>query len=61
MWFQTRGGDGSPILREGHVKGLAAERGRTHEVLYRTLAQLEKEGAIKRTPTTILLVPGKAI
>lgn len=53
--------DGSTILLEGTLKDLAAELGLTHEVLYRTLAQLKKEGAIKRTPTTILLVPGKAI
>lgn len=53
--------DGSTILLEGTLKDLAAELGLTHEVLYRTLAQLKKEGAIKRTPTTILLVPGKVI
>ncbi len=59
--FLTAEDDGSTILLEGTLKDLAAELGLTHEVLYRTLARLEKEGAIKRTPTTILLVPGKAI
>ncbi len=54
-------GDGRTIPLEGTLKDLAAELGLTHEVLYRTLAQLEKEGGIKRTPTAIFLVPGNAV
>ena len=34
---------------------LAAEIGLTHEALYRTLAELEKEGAIRRTRAGIVL------
>jgi DNA-binding HxlR family transcriptional regulator len=34
---------------------LAAELGLTHEVLYRTLADLERAGAISRTGSAIIL------
>ena len=40
---------------EGRLMDLAAEIGLTHEALYRTLAELEKEGAIRRTRAGIAL------
>ena len=41
---------------EGTLMDLAAEIGLTHEALYRTLARLEKEGAIARTGDGIVLL-----
>jgi DNA-binding MarR family transcriptional regulator len=34
---------------------IAADMGLTHEAFYRTLAALEKEGVIARTPSAIIL------
>jgi DNA-binding IscR family transcriptional regulator len=40
----------------GTLKDIAAELGLTHEVLYRTLAALERSGGIKRSRGKITLV-----
>jgi CRP-like cAMP-binding protein len=40
----------------GSVKSLAAELGITHEALYRTLAAMEREGAIRRSDSSIMLM-----
>ncbi len=46
----------SKTLRlDGTLKDLAEDLGITHESLYRTLAQLAKEGVIERTPNSITL------
>ena len=46
----------SQIFRlDGTLKDLADDLGITHESLYRTLAQLAKEGVIERTPNNIFL------
>jgi len=42
------GADGRTVELGGTLKDLAAELGLTHEALYRTLAALERSGAIKR-------------
>lgn len=49
------GADGRTVSVRRTVKDLAAEIGLTHEALYRTLATLEREGLIGRTPTRITL------
>nr|WP_200991954.1 Crp/Fnr family transcriptional regulator [Rhizobium rhizogenes]QCL10588.1 cyclic nucleotide-binding domain protein [Rhizobium rhizogenes] len=47
---------GTRALRlEGSLMDLAAELGMTHEVLYRTLADLEKDGSVGRSPGYITL------
>ena len=43
------------VRLDGTLMDLAAEIGLTHEALYRTLAALEKEGAIARTKEGIVL------
>jgi CRP-like cAMP-binding protein len=43
------------VAFEGKLKDLASEIGLTPEALYRTLAQLEAQGAIERTGTRIFL------
>lgn len=47
--------DGRTVLIDGRLIDLAAEIGLTHEVLYRTLAALEKDGLITRTRSSIVL------
>ena len=42
------GADGRTVELGGTLKDLAAELGLSHEALYRTLAALERSGAIKR-------------
>ncbi len=49
------GTDGRTMRLDGTVMDLAAELGLTHEVLYRTLADLEQAGAIARTGSAIVL------
>lgn len=49
------GPDGRTVALDGTVKDLAAEIGLTHEALYRTLAALERQRLIERTPTRITL------
>ena len=47
--------NGRTMPLEGTLIDLAAEIGLSHEALYRTLAELEKEGAIERTRAGITL------
>lgn len=49
------GDDGRTAIVDGTLMDLAAEIGLTHEVLYRTLAALQKEGAIVRDASRIVL------
>jgi DNA-binding MarR family transcriptional regulator len=53
---------GSGTLRlGGTLMDLAAEIGLTHEALYRTLASLERDGAIARTKGRITLRKAPAL
>jgi CRP-like cAMP-binding protein len=45
----------------GDIQDLAFDLGLTREVVYRTLSTLEKEGAIKRSPSSILLLKSAGI
>jgi CRP-like cAMP-binding protein len=47
--------DGRTVRVDGTLMGLATEIGLSHEVLYRTLAALEKDGTITRTRAEIIL------
>jgi len=49
------GADGRTVPLNGTLMDLAAEMGLTHEVLYRTLAALQRDGAITRKRTEITL------
>jgi CRP/FNR family transcriptional regulator, dissimilatory nitrate respiration regulator len=49
------GKDGRTVLLDGTLMDLAAEIGLAHEVLYRTLAELEKAGVIARAGSQITL------
>jgi CRP/FNR family transcriptional regulator, dissimilatory nitrate respiration regulator len=53
------GSDGRTVDLEGPLKEVAVEIGLTHESLYRTLAQLEKDGAIVRRGRRIVLQKGR--
>jgi CRP-like cAMP-binding protein len=47
--------DGRTVELHGTLKDLAAELGLTHESLYRTLAELERAGEIRRKSSDIIL------
>jgi CRP-like cAMP-binding protein len=49
------GADGRTMPVEGTLMDLAAEIGLTPEALYRTLAGLQKEGIVLRSPLSIML------
>jgi len=49
------GSDGRTVKLRGPVQDIAGELGLTREALYRTLADLERAGAIERDDATILL------
>ncbi|HUZ71580.1 MAG TPA: Crp/Fnr family transcriptional regulator [Stellaceae bacterium] len=49
------GSDGRTVRLSGSLMDLAAEIGLSHEALYRTLAALQREGAIARTPEGLVL------
>lgn len=49
------GADGHTVELKGELQELAGELGLTREAFYRTLASLERAGAIKREGTRILL------
>ena len=53
--------DSRTVHLDGTLMDLAAEIGLTHEVLYRTLAVLEKDGSIIRTRSSIVLRKRKSI
>ena len=55
------GTDSRSVELMGALKDIAAELGLTHEVLYRTLAALERSGEIKRSRGKITLVRPKRI
>jgi CRP/FNR family transcriptional regulator, dissimilatory nitrate respiration regulator len=50
------GADGRTVNLRGTLKDFAAEVGLTHEVLYRTLAALERSGDIRRNHKKITLL-----
>jgi CRP/FNR family transcriptional regulator, dissimilatory nitrate respiration regulator len=50
------GADGRTVDLRGTLKDISAEIGLTHEVLYRTLAALERTGEIKRNRGKITLL-----
>ncbi len=54
-YIETEGQDGAVELTQP-VKALAAELGLTHETLYRTLAQMERNGDLKRSGNRIELL-----
>lgn len=54
-YIETEGQDGAIELMQP-VKALAAELGLTHETLYRTLAQMERNGDLKRSGNRIELL-----
>jgi CRP/FNR family transcriptional regulator, dissimilatory nitrate respiration regulator len=47
--------DGRSIILSGQLQDIASELGLTREALYRTLASLEADGAIRRTSNRIQL------
>lgn len=47
------GADGRTVALAGTLKELAADLGLTHETLYRSLARMESDGEITRTPAAI--------
>ena len=49
------GSDGRTVRLQGPLQDIAGELGLTREALYRTLAALERAGAIERDEATILL------
>jgi CRP-like cAMP-binding protein len=49
------GPDGHTVNLRGQLQDIASELGLTREALYRTLAGLEREGAIKRTDDRIVI------
>jgi CRP-like cAMP-binding protein len=55
------GADSCTVELGGTLKDIAAELGLTHEVLYRTLAALERSGEIKRSRGKITLVRPKRV
>jgi CRP-like cAMP-binding protein len=50
------GADGHTVALPGTLKELAADLGLTHEALYRTLARMEADGEIARSPGRIMLL-----
>ena len=55
------GADGRTVALAGTLKDLAAELGLSHEALYRTLAALERAGAIKRGNGKIVLMRARKL
>jgi CRP-like cAMP-binding protein len=53
--------DGRTVRVDGRLMDLAAEIGLSHEVLYRTLAALERDGLITRTRSCITLRNTKGV
>ena len=52
---RTADPDGRTMPIDGTLMDLAAEIGLTHEVLYRTLADLERDGSIARSGRGLML------
>jgi CRP-like cAMP-binding protein len=57
----TADDDGRTVHLDGTLIDLAAEIGLSHEVLYRTLAALERDGVIARTRAAITLLRRKDV
>jgi len=55
------GPDGRTMPLDGTVMDLASEIGLSHEVLYRTLAKLKREGVLSQTRSTIALRKSKGV
>lgn len=55
------GADGRSVPLDGTLMDLASEIGLSHEALYRTLAELEKEGVLRRTRSAITLQTSKGV
>lgn len=55
------GADGRTVALDGTLMDLAAEIGLSHEVLYRTLGQLEREGLVARRAGAITLRAAKRV
>lgn len=53
--IHTEGKDGTYAVNTG-LKSLASQLGVTHEALYRTLAELEKSGELKRQDASLVLM-----
>lgn len=53
--IHTEGKDGTYAVNTG-LKSLASQLGVTHEALYRTLAELEKSGELKRQDASLVLL-----
>jgi CRP-like cAMP-binding protein len=53
--FTAAGSDGRTVEISGTLKEMASELGLAHEVLYRTLADLETQGLIERADHLIRL------
>jgi len=53
--IHTEGKDGTYAVNTG-LKSLASQLGVTHEALYRTLADLEKSGELKRQDASLVLL-----
>lgn len=53
------GADGRTVALAGTLKELAADLGLTHEALYRSLARMEADGEIERTPAAIRIGQAK--
>ncbi|MGR4068655.1 Crp/Fnr family transcriptional regulator [Halomonas sp. LR3S48] len=51
------GGEGAELKLPGSWKALASEIGLTHESVYRALAQLQREGRIRREGRQVWLMP----
>ena len=55
------GPDGRTMPVDGTLIELASEIGLSHEVLYRTLAKLEKDGVVSRTASAIVVSKIKGV
>lgn len=55
------GPDGRTVELKGQLQDIAGELGLTREALYRTLASLERAGAIKRAGARILLMTSRRV
>jgi len=53
--------DGRTVNMRGQLQDIAGELGLTREALYRTLASLERAGAIDRAGTRIVLKKSLAV
>ncbi|MBI1779743.1 MAG: Crp/Fnr family transcriptional regulator [Proteobacteria bacterium] len=57
----SAGPDGRTVPLPGSLMNLASEIGLSHETLYRTLAALERDRRIRRTPSSIVLQKSRSL